>query len=704
MSSTATDGASGSGDIAGPLPPMVREMSTSTIASNVSRKRKGSLCRDVSDMSHGSDHLVTAHIQMTVDITDSKWENFRRGIRLAATAFKGYRSIRSIDLGASGEHIHVRRGGLPAKVPLHRVVVLIKFEGYNNLMRWLRSEERKHWVDLAYASGLMQDEDRKQINVVQDDGVIFDLAQSHPTAAPKAKPPPAKWRLFLVTWMAVYPMAVLNGRAGTTTKLARHIGDATAVIYVHLMVLVPVIGYVVIPLLLRLGLGFFLRGRRCTCLHGVPILGTLVLTLEDGLGLFQPTKQKADKELLERLDVLEGKLSALKEEGHRHRERLVRRFGELESPRERKSLFMPLGAGREASGDAEEPSLALHQLEGEAEGKLEALEDAEDSVEGVTVIARHCVRWERSFDFEEEMRHMSYAMHRYSEDFMGLDVFTDRSSGHAVGIAYVSIFRFRQYSTLHAWMHSQERSRELRRLAPLLEKNRGSSTYSVLPLDQRNSGAATADAYAEDLERGVRPAAKTRRGRCAAVLSSVAYGDCHGWGLAVLKALVALHKRIRRWLGGRQGERAAPMMALSVDGADIGLMLRDVFGDTLVSHGNNANAVPPPQWKTAFLTWLPLATIQAVLNPRLQPEIAHLGDDAQTAVLSFCSVLINVYIGAPFAIFIFGNWLNAQDAREASVDMGPWRRWINTGLPNAFWMALILAAYVAVLLTVVRDA
>lgn len=76
--------------------------------------------------------------------------------------------------------------------------VIIRFDTVENLQMWLESEQRKLWIEKA--EPLFRRHDRYQIRSGLD--FLFEAPEN------SAKIPP-RWKQYLVTWSAIYPISLL---------------------------------------------------------------------------------------------------------------------------------------------------------------------------------------------------------------------------------------------------------------------------------------------------------------------------------------------------------------------------------------------------------------------------------------------------------------------------------------------------------------
>ncbi|QQT32054.1 antibiotic biosynthesis monooxygenase [Sphingobacterium siyangense] len=76
--------------------------------------------------------------------------------------------------------------------------VIIRFDTVENLQMWLESEQRKLWIEKA--EPLFRRHDRYQIKSGLD--FLFESTENNAKI-------PKRWKQYLVTWSAIYPISLL---------------------------------------------------------------------------------------------------------------------------------------------------------------------------------------------------------------------------------------------------------------------------------------------------------------------------------------------------------------------------------------------------------------------------------------------------------------------------------------------------------------
>lgn len=86
----------------------------------------------------------------------------------------------------------------PIKGLTHTYTIMLRFDSVNNLKNWMESPERKRMIEKAQP--LLVEGDKYEIKTG------LDFLFSPPPEAPKA---PVRWKQFLVTWSAIFPLTFL---------------------------------------------------------------------------------------------------------------------------------------------------------------------------------------------------------------------------------------------------------------------------------------------------------------------------------------------------------------------------------------------------------------------------------------------------------------------------------------------------------------
>ena len=76
--------------------------------------------------------------------------------------------------------------------------VIIRFDTVDNLKNWMESEQRKTWIEKA--APLFRRHDHYQIRSGLD--FLFEIPENNSNI-------PVRWKQYLVTWSAIYPLSLL---------------------------------------------------------------------------------------------------------------------------------------------------------------------------------------------------------------------------------------------------------------------------------------------------------------------------------------------------------------------------------------------------------------------------------------------------------------------------------------------------------------
>lgn len=122
--------------------------------------------------------------------------------------------------------------------------------------------------------------------------------------APQALPPP-KYKLFIVIWLCVYGVNLVNVLAGGSRDLLRYglaFSAATFIGLIHQMVFII---YALAPFIMSLyAVERWIKSPRCAIEEMSPVYSIL----DQGLQIFAAAPvEKPSREIIDRLDRLEGK-------------------------------------------------------------------------------------------------------------------------------------------------------------------------------------------------------------------------------------------------------------------------------------------------------------------------------------------------------------------------------------------------------------
>lgn len=230
--------------------------------------------------------------------------------------------------------------------------------------------------------------------------------------------PPPKWKMACIIEFWVFISVVFNAAAGSRPR----VGNEPFALLVSLAVVVVILVYAALPLTLSIQCISLWAHRRASNPSDT------VAVLEDGFMLFTP--DDAAKRLAERLDAVERKLDAALRKPSQAKIQAIKRDHEVQV--------------RDSPGD---------------EG-------------GVTVAARHRIRWDALPAFQSWCDDMASTMRTFDPTgFLGSDVF--RASNDTLD--FVVIFRFATLEKMETWLDADERAHMLAKLEPLVD---ASSVYA----------------------------------------------------------------------------------------------------------------------------------------------------------------------------------------------------------------------------------
>ena len=173
----------------------------------------------------GDDPPITAVASRRVKPgCEEEFEVWISGILAAANDFPGYLGSNVIRPNSSEDDEYQ---------------IIFKFDHASNLKRWERSEERRRW--LHRSRDLIKEEPRIRI--------LTGLETWFTLPAKEGAPPPPRYKMAVVTWLAVFPLAtvvfmILDPLLGEFPAIFRTL--------VFTLVMVSLMTYVVMPRMTRL--------------------------------------------------------------------------------------------------------------------------------------------------------------------------------------------------------------------------------------------------------------------------------------------------------------------------------------------------------------------------------------------------------------------------------------------------------------------
>ena len=155
---------------------------------------------------------------------EEEFEEWVSGVTAAAARFPGY-------LGSN-----IFR---PSTTDDDEYQIVFKFDHASNLERWQNSEERRRWNEQA----------RELIHEEPKVRVLTGLETWFTLPSREGDPPPPRYKMAVVTWIAVFPLAtvlfmLLNPLLGGSSVVLRTL--------VFTIVMVSLMTYVVMPRMTRL--------------------------------------------------------------------------------------------------------------------------------------------------------------------------------------------------------------------------------------------------------------------------------------------------------------------------------------------------------------------------------------------------------------------------------------------------------------------
>ncbi len=173
----------------------------------------------------GADGAVTATITQRIDpACEQAYEGLLAGIHAEAKAFGGF-VRREVVKSRAGQHLEYTH--------------IIHFNSEDTLRRWEHSPQRHKWLtrmsDMAAHTTPLQ--------------VLTGLETWFTLSADHAIVPPPRYKMAIVTWLAIFPLITLLSYA-----MAPVAGSVPMVVrtFVSTLVLVPLMTYVVMPRMTRL--------------------------------------------------------------------------------------------------------------------------------------------------------------------------------------------------------------------------------------------------------------------------------------------------------------------------------------------------------------------------------------------------------------------------------------------------------------------
>lgn len=154
---------------------------------------------------------------------ESGYEEWLQGISQTARQFEGH------------EGVTILR---PQSGSREEYVIILRFNNYKNLCQWMKSSERKEWIDRA-----------KPLTEKPENVQILTGLEALVSLPSNASPPPPKYKTAFITWIGVFVCSSILGRF-----LAPYLASFPFLIRQTIMtgLVVILLAYVVMPRLTRL--------------------------------------------------------------------------------------------------------------------------------------------------------------------------------------------------------------------------------------------------------------------------------------------------------------------------------------------------------------------------------------------------------------------------------------------------------------------
>ncbi len=154
---------------------------------------------------------------------ESGYEEWLQGISQTARQFEGHQGVTILR---------------PQSDSTREYVAILRFNNYKNLCNWMRSPQRKEWIDRA-----------KPLTVKPENVQILTGLEALVSLPNNASPPPPKYKTAFVTWIGVFVCVSILGRF-----LAPYLAGLPYLLRQAIMtgLIVLLLAYVVMPRLTRL--------------------------------------------------------------------------------------------------------------------------------------------------------------------------------------------------------------------------------------------------------------------------------------------------------------------------------------------------------------------------------------------------------------------------------------------------------------------
>ena len=198
-------------------------------------------------------------------------------------------------------------------------VIIIYFRGLNNLRNWQLSEERNRWIEKAqrynitikdFIDDYVQCDTEKGQSVKYVNQNLTRLVLHNTGGAPNQILPPPKWKLYIIIDIGALFAVLSTAASGASTKMKALGFPGGSITFLNLCHIVFMIAYAVSPTLMSISfISKWLRAPRRKPQDMIPIWRIL----DQGFEIFSaPTKEGPPKEILSRLELLEGHVERLR--------------------------------------------------------------------------------------------------------------------------------------------------------------------------------------------------------------------------------------------------------------------------------------------------------------------------------------------------------------------------------------------------------
>lgn len=369
--------------------------------------------------------------------------------------------------------------------------LVMRFDNEANLRRWESSQERAEHLNRGRQLKLF-DETRCRSGQMQavapGDAVSWDAVRMQTSSKPSNPKPPPKWKLAVIisflVWVAYIPWIYGEFMEILIPKVGVHLAVA-----IMLFTLVVLVVYGMSEFFIGLPLGclsldiwlkqppLISEPNAQTCCLKV-LAWIFCDCLQDGLQCLEPHVPPPPQELLDRVDRAEARLEALKQHQHavnkaHHGVESLLNSAQDEHPTDGTTSSEAVLKIRQQTAKAVKDA-ASHSDGFSTDRQSTAIDpqpagfgpqtDANTALP-ISVAVHHYIKWECVDEYKDWVELINAKMKTF-DGFLSLR--TMYPDGTKDDEPHSAIFRFADLTTLHTWMHSQEREQLLLQLNPLL--------------------------------------------------------------------------------------------------------------------------------------------------------------------------------------------------------------------------------------------